>query len=134
MCGQPVALLNRKDGEPLEEGNAARRLAGFDVGAAVLIARDEAACVNDADALLAAPDITAKRDGLSEGQEGVGRKAARDDRIPERENIDAAVTPLADGIVGHTDAGLCRSPGLDPGDAPRFQFGDRKSTRLNSSH
>src|SRR3546814_1782882 len=21
MCGQPVALLNRKDGEPLEEGN-----------------------------------------------------------------------------------------------------------------
>src|SRR3546814_2932182 len=64
------------------------------------------------------------RCGLSEGEDSVECKAARDARIPERENIGAALTSRAGGIGGHTDSGLCRSPGLDPGDAPRFQFGD----------
>src|SRR3546814_1317931 len=86
----------------------------------------------------------------SKGQEGVGREAAGDDRIPERENIDSAVSAIADGIVRH--ANRCRggAQGLNPGNPSLFQLGDdslgnllievrpiagdRKSTRLNSSN
>src|SRR3546814_11791189 len=52
------------------------------------------------------------------------RSAAGDDRIPERENIDSAVSAIADGIVRH--ANRCRggAPGLNPGNPSLFQLGD----------
>src|SRR3546814_5050995 len=58
------------------------------------------------------------------GQEGVGREAAGDDRIPGRENIDSAVSAIADGIVRH--ANRCRggAPGLNPGNRSLFRLGD----------
>src|SRR3546814_10547726 len=124
MRGQLLALLDREDGEPFEEGNTARGFTALDIGAATLIPGNETARIDHTYAFFAAPNVTTERKRLPEGQEGVRGKAAREYRVPKREDIDATVTPIADGIIGHADASARRAPGLE----------DRKSTRLNSSH
>src|SRR3546814_12036234 len=86
--------------------NAAGLCALLDPGPVLLLTWGEASRVDNTDSALAAADRTAKLDRLTKGQEGVGREAAGDDRIPERENIDSAVSAIADGIVRH--ANRCR--------------------------
>src|SRR5690606_3741439 len=63
-------------------------------------------------------------ESLPEGEERKGGKAARDDGVPEREDGDAAIPAVADGVERQADTSLCRSPGLNPGDASGSQFGD----------
>src|SRR3546814_12404376 len=120
----PYSPLFRSDRKEFEERNAAGRCARLDLGPVLLLTGGEASRVDNTDSALAAADRTAKRDRLTKGQEGVGREAAGDDRIPERENIDSAVSAIADGIVRH--ANRCRggAPGLNPGNPSLFQLGD----------
>mgnify|MGYP001394182912 CR=1 FL=1 len=56
MCGKPIALLDREDGEVLEEGDAARWLAALYIGAAAFHLWHEPACVDHGNTVLALAD------------------------------------------------------------------------------
>lgn len=73
------------------------------VGPASFLAGDEAMRVDDAGAMFAAPHAAAERNGLAKGQKGMARKAARNDSVPEGQNIDPTVRTTTDRVMRHSD-------------------------------
>ena len=118
---QALALVNRENGELLQEREAALSFAACVVALAMTAL---AVAVDDRRTMFAVPHRAAERRSLPEGQKAVPGKSPRNNRIPEREDVDAAVAPLARGVERQADRGAGAAPGLDPGQPPRFQFGN----------
>ena len=121
---QPVALVDREDSELLEEGKAAPRRTAVSapIGPERLLALAHAAAVDDANAMFAAPDRAAERRGLAEGQEPMALEPSCNDSMPERENIDAAISPVAGRVEREPDSSASRPPRLHPWKPSGFQF------------
>ncbi len=124
MFGQSFALIDRKHREGTQERDTPDRIAPLSGGSALLFPGHEPARVDDGYAVLAAPYRTAEHRCLPESEKGVARISVGDDRIPQSQDIDTAVGPLADGIVRHADARLGAGPRLDPRHSTSFEVGN----------
>ncbi len=123
--GQPLALIGVEHGEALEERDGAR-LVAVAVGALTLGLRHEAVGIDHRGAPFALADIAAERERLTEGEPGLARIAALDDRAPEDQHVDPRIASAGGGILRQADRrpSARSAPGLDPGQAPGFQLGD----------
>src|SRR3546814_16596103 len=104
----------------LEERNPAAGCSSLCIRAATFAAGHKAAGVDDTDTAFAATHRAPQCRSLPERQEGMAREASGHDRMPEGKHIDAAVPARTDGIVGHADAGIGRSPRLHQWEAASF--------------
>lgn len=123
FVGQAIALVDRKNSELLQERKAAL---AFARPAAAGLGRVgcRAPGIDDPDPALAAADTAPQRERLTKSQETMAPKAPAHNRMPEGEDVDAAVAPVAHHIIGETGRGPARIPRLNPGQPPGFELGD----------
>lgn len=121
--GETVALVGVEDGEALQEGDAAAPVT-VPAAARIVLARREAAGIDDGGAMLALAHAAAEPERLAEGEPVLGAEAVLDDGVPENEDVDTGVFSPRRGVSRHGQRGGGGGPGLDPGDAAGLQFGD----------
>jgi hypothetical protein len=123
ILGQSLTLVDIEHDEALQERHLPRlailAACGFGFGL-----RGEPVGIADDSALLAAPDIAARRLGLPVGQPALRHIAFSDNLGPQDQHIDPAIFAGRSGILRHRASARRAVPRLHPWQPPGFQFRD----------